>query len=171
MLLIITPDLKQAAELVKNSWKALGAQVDIKVYEQNDLYQNIIRPRKYDALLFGEVIGKDRDLYAFWHSSQRNAPGLNVAMYANSKVDKLLEDMRTTSDEGVRMAKYAQFDQALRADLPAIFLYVPDFVYAVPKSVRGIKLGSMAVPSDRWNGIEKWYTETENVWKIFTNKE
>jgi peptide/nickel transport system substrate-binding protein len=140
----------------------------VKTYEQNDLYQNVIRPRKYDALLFGEVIGKDRDLYAFWHSSQRNAPGLNVAMYANSKVDKLLEDIRTTSDETVRATKYAQFDSLVRADIPAIFLYLPEFVYAVPKSVHNIILGSLGVPSDRWNTVGTWYTETENVWKIFT---
>lgn len=162
-----SPDLKQAAELVKETWNTMGAQVDVKVYEQNDLYQNIIRPRKYDALLFGEVIGKDRDLYAFWHSSQRNAPGLNVSMYANSKTDKLLEDMRTTSDEKERSAKYAQFDQLVRADIPAIFLYAPDFIYAVPKSVNGINLRSISAPSDRWGSVGDWYIETERVWNIF----
>ncbi len=160
-------DLRQAAELVKESWNALGAQVDVKVYEQNDLYQNVIRTRKYDALLFGEVVGKDRDLYAFWHSSQRNAPGLNIAMYANSKTDQLLEDMRTTSDEKVRDTKYAQFDQLIRADLPAIFLYVPDFIYAIPKSMHNMNLGSISVPADRWNTVGTWHMETERVWTIF----
>lgn len=162
-----SPDLKQAAELVKETWNAMGAHVDIKVYEQNDLYQNIIRTRKYDALLFGEAIGKDRDLYAFWHSSQRNAPGLNIAMYANSKTDKLLEDMRTTSDEKERASKYAQFDQLVRVDIPAIFLYVPDFIYALPKSASGIDLGSISTPADRWSSIGDWYIETEHVWNIF----
>jgi peptide/nickel transport system substrate-binding protein len=162
-----SPDLKQAAELVKETWNAMGAQVEVKVYEQNDLYQNIIRTRKYDALLFGEAIGKDRDLYAFWHSSQRNAPGLNIAMYANSKTDKILEDMRTTNDDAERVTKYTQFDQLVRADIPAIFLYVPDFIYAVPKSVRGINLGSMSAPADRWSSVGNWYIETERVWNIF----
>lgn len=162
-----TPDLKQAAELVRNAWSTLGAQVNVKIFEPSDLYQNVIRPRKYDALLFGELIGKDRDLYAFWHSSQRNAPGLNVSMYANSKTDKLLEDIRTTGDAATRTAKYGQFDQLLRSDIPAVFLYSPDFIYAVPKALSGIRLGSITVPSDRLDSLGSWYIETENVWKLF----
>jgi peptide/nickel transport system substrate-binding protein len=88
-----TPDLKETATLLKESWLRLGVDVEVKIFEANDLYQNIIRTRKYDALLFGEQIGTDRDLYAFWHSSQRTAPGLNVSMYTNSKADALLEDI------------------------------------------------------------------------------
>ncbi len=167
-----SPDLKQTAELVRDTWNALGAHVNIKVYEGTDFYQNVIRTRKYDALLFGEVIGKDRDLYAFWHSSQRKSPGLNVAMYANSKADKLLEDIRTTSNDEARATKYLQFDQLIRSDIPALFLYTPDFIYAVPRSLRTIDLRNLTVPADRWSDVTQWYTETENVWKlpIFTNK-
>ena len=165
-----TPDLKQAAELVKNSWAALGAQVDVKIFESSDLYQNIIRPRKYDALLFGELIGKDRDLYAFWHSSQRNAPGLNVSMYTNTKTDKLLEDIRTTSDDSIRSQKYTQFEKIIRDDIPAVFLYTPDFIYAVPKSIHNIHINNISTPADRWNSIPSWYLETETVWNIFANK-
>jgi peptide/nickel transport system substrate-binding protein len=162
-----TPDLKQAAELVKDSWAKIGADVGVKVFESSDLYQSVIRPRKYDALLFGELIGKDRDLYAFWHSSQRSAPGLNVSMYANSKADKLLEQIRTTSSDSARASEYAQFEQQVRSDIPAIFLYSPDFIYAVPKALQGLELGELTVPSDRFDSVDDWYIETENVWTFF----
>ena len=162
-----TPDLKQAAELVKNSWAKLGADVSVKVFDSSDLYQSVIRPRKYDALLFGELIGKDRDLYAFWHSSQRSAPGLNVSMYANSKADKLLEQIRTTSNAQLRASEYAQFDQQVRSDIPAIFLYSPDFIYAVPKALQGLRLEELTGPSDRFDSVSSWYIETENVWRVF----
>ncbi|OHA16621.1 MAG: hypothetical protein A3C79_01710 [Candidatus Taylorbacteria bacterium RIFCSPHIGHO2_02_FULL_45_28] len=167
-----SPDLKETAELVKNTWVELGANVTVKVYEGTDFYQNIIRTRKYDALLFGEAIGKDRDLYAFWHSSQRKSPGLNVAMYANGKVDTLLDSIRTTSDDETKDAKYIQFDQLIRSDIPAIFLYTPDFIYAVSKSLKNINIDSMTVPADRWSEITRWYIETEKVWdiKLFTKK-
>lgn len=167
-----SPDLKQTAELIRNTWTALGAQVTVKVYESTDFYQNIIRTRKYDALLFGEVIGKDRDLYAFWHSSQRKSPGLNVAMYANQKADALLEGIRSTSDEDARAVKYIQFDQLIRSDIPAIFLYTPDFIYAVPKTLQNVRISAMTVPADRWSEVTQWYMETEDVWniKLFTKK-
>ncbi len=162
-----SPDLKLAAELVEESWTTLGAEVTVKVFEPSDLYQNVIRTRKYDALLFGEFVGKDRDVYAFWHSSQRNSPGLNVALYANSTADELLEEIRTTQSENERLADYSRFDKTIRADIPAIFLYAPDFIYVVPKAVRNIQLAGATIPTDRWNNVSEWYVRTENVWKIF----
>jgi len=162
-----SPDLKHAAESIKSMWSALGADVTIKVFESGDLYQNVIRTRKYDALLFGQFIGKDRDLYAFWHSSQRNAPGLNVALYANSRADKLLEDIRSTHSESVLVEKYNELDKIIRDELPAIFLYVPDFVYVIPKNLKGVSLGSVTIPADRWNSVSSWHLHTDNVWKFF----
>lgn len=164
-----SPDLKLAAEIVKKDWEKLGARVTIKVFEYGDLYQNVIAARKYDALLFGESIGKDLDLYAFWHSSQRNAPGLNVALYVNSKADKLMEDARVTSDGKEKDRIYAQFEKIIQEDIPAIFLYSPDFIYIIPNKLKGVNLGSITAPSDRFYGINKWYVETDNVWKVFKN--
>ncbi len=163
------PDLKKATEMVKDSWDKLGAQVNIKVFESSDLYQNVIRTRKYDALLFGELIGKDHDFYAFWHSSQRNAPGLNITMYTNSRVDKLLEDIRGTNDEEVRTAKYRELSQLIQSDTPVIFLYSPDFIYVTSSQIHGIKLNSVTTPSDRFSSVADWYVQTESVWKIFSN--
>lgn len=161
-----SPDLIQTAELIKKSWTALGAKISVKIYSSNDLYQNIIRTRKYDALLFGQAVGKDRDLYAFWHSSQRNAPGLNIANYANSKVDKLLEEIRTSLDEKTYKEKYTQFENIIKEDLPAVFIYTPDFIYAVPKSIQNVNLGTINTASDRWNNQRVWYIKTEKVWKF-----
>ncbi len=164
------PELKQAADIVKQSWTDLGVRVDSKIFEPNELYQSVIRTRTYDSLLFGEAIGKDNDLYAFWHSSQRNAPGLNVAMYANSKVDKLLESIRTTIDTGARTAAFGQLDQLIGADAPAIFLYAPDFVYAVPKRLAGVELGTITTPTDRFASVSDWYVNTERVWPVFSRR-
>lgn len=161
------PDLKQTSDIVKKAWTALGAEVNVKIFDSSDLYQNIVRTRKYDALLFGELIGKDNDIYAFWHSSQRTSPGLNVAMYTNSKVDKLLEDLRTTSDPTARENKYIELDGQIREDLPAIFLYSPDFLYIVPKKIFGVSVSNVSLPSDRWNDVGEWYITTEKVWNIF----
>ena len=88
------PDLKQAAEELKKDWEDIGANVSLKVFGGGTLQEEVIRPREYDALLFGEVVGQNPDLYAFWHSSQRLDPGLNIALYANITADKLLEKAR-----------------------------------------------------------------------------
>lgn len=161
------PELRAAAEYVRTAWSAMGAQVEVQIFDQGDLSQNVIRPRKYDALLFGEVIGRELDLYAFWHSSQRNDPGLNIALYANSSADTLLEQMRTTSDASRRAQLYAQFLTELKKDTPAIFLYAPDFVYSIPNDIQGFMLGSIETPSDRFLSAPLWHRQTDYVWPIF----
>lgn len=161
------PELKAAAQMVKEDWEKIGAKVEIKIFEPGDFSQNIIRPRKYDSILFGEIIGSGSDPYAFWHSSQRNDPGLNIAMYANQKVDKILENARITLDIAERLKKYAQFENEIKDDIPAVFIYSPDFIYVMPSRLRGIKIGELTVPAERFLNINKWYVDTDFVWKIF----
>lgn len=163
------PELKSAAALIAEDWKTLGARVNVDVYETGDLNQNIIRPRKYDALFFGEIVGRDLDFYPFWHSSQRNDPGLNIALYVNSKVDKLLEDARATTDETVRNQKYQQFVDVLQSDTPVVFVYSPAYLYVVPSKVKNTVLGSLTVPAERFLNINEWYIETNKIWKIFNH--
>jgi peptide/nickel transport system substrate-binding protein len=161
------PELRATAEYLREEWTHMGAEVDVKIFDQGDLSQNVIRPRKYDALLFGEVVGRELDLFAFWHSSQRNDPGLNVALYANSIADKILEQLRETSDDTKRLDLYNQLLRELDKDIPAIFLYAPDFVYSIPKDIEGVDLGFIEAPSDRFLSAAQWHRETDYVWPIF----
>ena len=128
----------------------------------------MIRPRDYDALLFGEIVARDSDPFAFWHSSQRLDPGLNIALYTNSRVDKILEDARVTLDESERSEMYGEFAGLVMKDSPAAFLYAPDFLYLISSHVKGVVLTSIAIPSDRFTNIHKWYINTQRIWKIFT---
>jgi len=164
------PELKATAYLLKETWEMLGAKVEVKVFDLADLNQNIIRQRKYDSLLFGEAIGRDLDLFAFWHSSERNDPGLNVSMYTNSKVDKILEDARKTEDPEERFELYKTFENEIENDVPAIFIYSPDFVYITNPDVEGIDIEGIANPSERFLGINEWYTDTQRIWTFFDKK-
>jgi peptide/nickel transport system substrate-binding protein len=162
-----SPDLVKASEIIKSGWERLGAKVIVQQFELGDLQQNIIRPRKFEALLYGEAIGRDMDLFAFWHSSQRNDPGINVVMYANSKVDKLLEDARATLDPQKKTSDYESFESEISKDVPAIFLYSPEFIYITPEKVNDDSLGLVTLPYERFLNINSWYIETNKVWKIF----
>jgi peptide/nickel transport system substrate-binding protein len=163
-------ELKLTAQNLKSTWELLGAQVDLKIFNTGDLNQNVIRPRKYDALLFGEIIGRESDPFAFWHSSQRNDPGLNIALYANITTDKLLEDGRVSFEKETRMELYEKFEEEVKNDIPAIFIYSPDFIYILPTQIKGGVTGTIAVPSERFMDIYEWYTQTNKVWKVFAPK-
>ncbi len=160
-------ELAKTAELIKQDLADIGIKVEIKTFEAGNLNQDVIRPRKYDALLFGEIINHESDLFAFWHSSQRKDPGLNVAMYTSAKVDKILEEAPVTIDEESRMKKYLQFEEEIKKDMPAIFLYSPDFIYVASRNLKQSEVSRIISPSDRYLNAYSWYIQTENVWKIF----
>ena len=164
------PELRQVASELVTSWQKLGAKIDVLVFETGDLNQNVIRPRNFDALLFGEVVGRDKDPYPFWHSSQRTDPGLNIALYANSRADKYLDNARSADDPEVIEESYKAFAKELEGDIPAVFLYTPSFLYVVPRKIEAINLGSLTVAQDRFLSIADWYIETDKVWKIFANQ-
>ena len=161
-------ELVKTAEIIKQDLFKIGIKVNIKTFKIGNLNQSVIRPRDYDALLFGQIINHESDLFAFWHSTQRKDPGLNVAMYTNAKVDKILEDASVTIDEQMRIKKYAQFEDEIKKDMPAVFLYSPNFIYTVLKNLKGFSVGRITSPADRFSNIHLWYTETENIWKIFS---
>ena len=162
-------DLKRAAELIKNDWEKLGAKVDVKIFSLGDLNQNVIRPRKYDSILFGEVVGRDIDLFAFWHSSQRNDPGLNIALYTNITADRLLEEARKTTDRERRAELYRKFESEVIKDAPAVFVYAPDFIYVMSEKLKGPAAGAITTPSERFASVYDWFINTEKVWEFFAD--
>ena len=164
------PELKGVASAVKADWENLGIPVDIELYEPGDLSQNVIRPRKYEALLYGMVIGRDQDLYAFWDSQERNDPGLNIALYANKTIDALIENARGSTDVKTRAANLQKIEDIISADYPAAFIYSPNFTYAIPDNLRGVKLPQIIIPAERFITVASWYRFTDTVWPIFANK-
>jgi peptide/nickel transport system substrate-binding protein len=162
-----SPELRDAVTMIKDNLTAIGAEVEMKVFEIGTLNQNVIRPRKYDALFFGQVVNHESDLMAFWHSSQRNDPGLNIALYANQKTDKLLESALVTQDESLRNQKFIQFEEEIKRDLPAVFVYSPDFIYITKPEVDGRTLTALAQPQERFINSNEWYIEKDHVWRFF----
>ncbi len=161
------PELRAIADHLREDWEKLGVEVTIEFHEPSDLVASVIRPRNYDALLFGMVVGRDQDLFAFWDSSQRNDPGLNVALYANRAVDDLLEKIRTEQDPAMLADDLASLNALIAADYPAAFTHAPMFLYAIPEDLHGVALGSVAEPSDRFLSAAFWYRHTQAVWPVF----
>jgi peptide/nickel transport system substrate-binding protein len=158
------PELKVLAEAIQADWKKLGISTSIQLYDPGTLSQTVIQPRAYQALLFGEVVGRSEDLYDFWDSKERTDPGLNIAEYNNPNVDKLLEKLRSDTDPAARVTDLAQINQDIAADYPAAFIESPDFVYVVPKNLKGVILPEITSPSDRFATVSTWYRRTESVW-------
>jgi len=149
----------KAVEIIKQNWEAIGVGVTLEIIAKDRIRTDIIEPRNYQALLFGEIIKSDP--YPFWHSSQTESPGANLAVWANHEVDKVLEEARLLNDAEEINKKYVHFQNILADNVPAIFLYNPIHIYPVDKKIKGITTRRISAPSDRFTRITDWYVKTK----------
>ncbi|MBI2454357.1 MAG: peptide ABC transporter substrate-binding protein [Parcubacteria group bacterium] len=159
------PELTRVAASVQKNWEDIGVKVNLDIVPVNAVQTQTIRPRQYEALLFGEVLGLNPDPFSFWHSTQRKDPGLNLALYNNKKADGLLESARQESNLPTRIKEYGQFQEILMKEIPAVFLYSPNYTYAVSKKVKGVAVTAINTPSQRFENINKWHIATKRVKK------
>ncbi len=163
-------DLQKAAEIVKTNWENLGVETNISLYGNSELNQNILRPRDFEGLLFGYILDRNFDLFPFWHSSERNDPGMNLSAYTNLTVDDLLESYQEEDDKEKKYTLLKKIEDNIKSDMPAIFLYSPHFLYATPKKVQNIDIGHMTAPEDRFLNIHNWFMETDEIWKFLLDQ-
>lgn len=155
------------ANAVADDWRALGVEVQIEQYEQTGLVQSVIRSRDFQALLFGIDMNRTQDLYPFWHSSQKDDPGLNISQYTNISTDQLLEKARATVDVAEQWAVTTEISSIIQNELPAIFLFAPSIIYVVDKDISISQISTISKSSDRFMNITNWHAKTDTVWPIF----
>ncbi|MDP3964692.1 MAG: ABC transporter substrate-binding protein [bacterium] len=157
------PDFVASANMLKDFWQKIGVGVVIQIIDPNRIQRYVIKPRDFEALLVGEIVGTDPDPYPFWHSSQGRDPGLNLSVFVNKDVDQLLEEARKITDLEQRRIKYLHFQNIIADELPALFLYNPTYTYGLPEKIQGFEQERITVPSDRFVNITNWYINTKRV--------
>lgn len=160
-----TAEYQQAAQTIAKMWRAVGVKTRIQIANSGQINRDVLRNRNYQVLVYGEIAGSDPDPYPFWHSSQINYPGLNLALFVDRAADKLLEDARATTTEQKRAEAYEKFQQILAKEIPAVFLYTPVYNFVASKEVKGIVLTQIFFPADRFNNLGGWYIKTKHQWK------
>jgi peptide/nickel transport system substrate-binding protein len=150
------------AEELMRQWGQIGVQFDSLVVRPEDAQQNVIIPRAYDVLIYEIAIGRDPDVYAYWHSTQASPVGLNLSDYRSPKVDDELESARNRLDPSLREAKYRLFVQQWITDVPAIGLYRPAFTYIQNKNVQTFAIRPLVDATDRYFNVSSWAAEIAN---------
>lgn len=159
------PEYIKTAEIIKEQWQKIGVAVELEHLGAGTIQQTVVQPRQYEALLFGEILPAQPDPYTFWHSTQTRSPGLNLALFKNQEVDKLLEEARKATASSVRQEKYQEFQNKILELAPAIILYQPYYLFATTDDIRGVDAKQAALPAGRFNNIEQWHTNVKRVWK------
>lgn len=159
------PQYLQTATIIKEEWAQIGVKVTLEIIDKTKIVSDNIAGRKYEALLFSENMSSDPDPFAFWHSSQNEYPGTNLAVFSDKTVDSLLEAARKYNNLADRQAKYWEFQKIISSQLPVVFLYSPLYSYPQDKKVRGFDVSMIASYSDRFSNLSDWYVKTKRILK------
>lgn len=160
-----TTELALVAAELKRQWELLGLTVNLEAKSADTLQTNVLRNRSFDILLAGEIYGVFRDPYPYWHSSQAAYPGLNITQIVSRAGDDAIGVIRSTTDETKRAEGYAAFAKVIADQHAAAFLYQPSYVYVTSRSVKGVDLPMVNLPSDRFADVNEWYIKTKRVLK------
>lgn len=151
----------QSATIIQAQLKSIGIKVNIRVIAWSSFLSEFIDKRKFDVVIMGWALARDPDLFDIWHSSKTGEHEFNFVSYKNPEVDRLLVQGRTTFSRDRRTQMYQRIHELIAADLPYVFLYVPDSLPAVHRRVLGIKpeLAGIGYNFIRWfvpEGYQKY---------------
>ena len=73
----------------------------------------------------------------------------------------MIIEARKTNDPDERGKLYKAFQEYIKEDIPAVFLYSPSYTYVQNNKVKGFNIKSIIIPSDRFNNLSDWYLKTK----------
>ena len=150
---------KLVAEEIQRGWDALGIKIDIVGVTFDDLINNRLKNRDFQAALVDLDLSNypDPDPYPFWDSVQAT-DGQNYSQWEQKVASEYLEEARVTVRLEERVKFYRNFQVIFAEELPALPLYYPVTTYAVDDYIQGIRIGPLLNSSDRFGNITEWYT-------------
>ena len=129
---------KQAAVMLQESWRRLGARVSVTAVDF-PVFQERISKGQFDTYI-GAYLDQPsaRGLADGW--TRAGWAGLNYGRYANPVFDSLLDRAGRHSDPESAKALYRVALDTLNADAPALFLYAPSTVAAVRRTFGRVRI-------------------------------
>lgn len=165
-LILTAPDLpahRTLARQIKEIWEdKLDLNIELKFVDPEKFTDSVVKPRKFELLLYGQEIGRDPDRYVNWHSTQKNYPGLNLSSFEQVRADRALEEGRNTLQSEKRLVHYKQFQKVVHEETPVIFLYHPYVNYYITDYISNVGEKYTFTYADRFLDINAWVRKITN---------
>jgi peptide/nickel transport system substrate-binding protein len=143
------------AQAIQTAWRAIGVEATPRAEEWGALLARLNESREFETFLLGFSWDADPDQSAMWSSRAFPPNGFNLGQYASAEVDALLERGLSELDLQRRTAIYAEMQDQVLDDLPAIILVFPQVVAAVNRRLHNCFPNAVGV-GPRWNTHLWW---------------
>jgi peptide/nickel transport system substrate-binding protein len=144
-----------AAQILQYQLAKAGIDMKIRVMEWQAFLNTVVHPRNFEALILGWALPLMPSTRSVWHSSSNKTGGFNFTGYNNKEVDKLVEQSEITIDKKVLGQIYKDMSKIIIADLPYIFLYIPNSITAVNKDIKNVSQALIGLTHNQ----EEWIKE------------
>ena len=117
------------AAVLQQQLATIGIALDLRSFEYATFYSDVTRGA-FQMYSLRWVGGNEQpDIFGYAYSTARFSPkGANRSHYSNAHLDALLDDAAESADTARRRSDYAEAQQILARDLPAINLWYRDTV-------------------------------------------
>lgn len=147
----------QLVDSIAKIWEdKLNLNVNVVKVDPETFVSEVIETRDFEVLFYGQEVGRDPDRYVLWHSTQTEAPNLNLSGFDQIRADRALEEGRNELDNENRVIHYNEFQKVVDEQVPAIFLYHPYVHYYVSKYITGIGEKYTFTYWDRFLDFANW---------------
>lgn len=140
--------------MIERDLAPLGIRVQPRFVEWGTM-QAAMNDGSFDALVNRWQEPTRVDLWEIWHSSPPGTPTLNFGRYANSEVDRLLEEVSAIADFAAQKPLLDRIQELIVADQPYTFLVENIRLSGLNSRVHGADIND-ATP---YFNIEEWRVE------------
>ena len=145
-------DRDLAVTIIQQQLRDVGVQMDIRQQDLGTVLRGFI-DRSFDMYLYGGGNFRlDPDFVCLLYCSENFYPsGANLGHYSNERIDTLAGAGRRLGRTDLRARVYADLAKTIYDEVPNIWLYVADTVYAVQRNVTGF-VAHTNYETMFWNG-------------------
>ncbi|MTK02355.1 ABC transporter substrate-binding protein [Micromonospora sp. CP22] len=131
------PETVTAAQVIAAQLEAVGITVKIRTLDFAQ-WLDEQGAGSFDSFMLGWLGNIDPD--EFYYAQHHSDGSFNFHKYANSTVDRLLDQARTETDQAARKQRYEQVAKQIVDDASYIYLYNPDVAQGWSKQVTGYEV-------------------------------
>lgn len=147
---------------LSTAWAKIGVQTAVQPVTLAGLTSDFLVPRSFDAAVVHWELAGDPDPYPLWHSTQIK-DGQNYGGWNDRTADETIEQARALTDQTARKELYREFQRIFAAEVPALLLYHPVYTYGVRDKVRGVEIGPLNEPHDRFRNVAEWSITSKRI--------
>ena len=140
-----------AAVMIQEDLRAVGVEVRVRQLEFTTMVAEL-RAGDFDAVVSAFGMDTSLDLTYAFHSGSFG-DGLNFGGYSNPEVDRLIEAARASADIAEQGRLLHEIQGILHHDQPLTFLWEPQRLYGVSRSLRGVEPN----PLSSLFHLEEWW--------------